>query len=121
MLSQRKGLTTDIDNTVFVANEVFTLTSLQSIFDDIKQSPSLLLISLDSVWDLLRCVTAVDQRMGDNRLEGEGCLQEVVGLTLHGSDTWVLAARSIVYMKLVDQQTDLHDQRRSKKSPCSSK
>jgi hypothetical protein len=52
-------LTADVDNTVLVAHKVFTLSSLQAVLDDIKESPGLLLVSLDTVGNLLRGVSAV--------------------------------------------------------------
>ena len=54
-------LTADIDNTVLVANEVFTFSSLQAILDNIEKSPSLFLVSLNTVRDLLRGVSAIGQ------------------------------------------------------------
>lgn len=78
-------LTADVDDTVLVANEVFTLSSLQTILNNIEKSPSLFLVSLNTVRDLLGGVSAVGQHDCESRKRNY--LQEVVGLTLHGSDT----------------------------------
>lgn len=50
--------TADVDDTELVTDEVFTLSGLQTVFNNAKESSSLILVSFDSVWDLFRSVSA---------------------------------------------------------------
>jgi hypothetical protein len=54
-------LTADVDNTVLVANEVLALAGFKTGFEDFIQSPGFVLVSLDTVRDLLGGVSANGQ------------------------------------------------------------